>query len=140
MIGNALCLVVMQNNSLVVLDSNILILASKGLVDVSLIGRHYRRLLVSIITEIEVRGFVFESDAEEIETDRLLQGTYVLPLTADIARYAIEYRRTRGIKLPDAAILATARAAGADLLTENTRDFVGRDSLVRVLTVQDLSR
>ena len=43
-------------------------------------------------------------------------------------------------QFPDAASLATARAAGADLLTENTKDFAGRDPLVRVLTVQDLNR
>ncbi|RZK33883.1 MAG: PIN domain-containing protein [Hymenobacter sp.] len=67
-----------------------------------------------------------------------MQGTYILPLTADIARYAIEYRRIKGIKLPDAAILATARAAGADLLTENLKDFAGRGPDVRILSIRDL--
>ena len=123
---------------LLVLDSNILILASKGLVDVARIRSSYRRLLVSIVTEIEVRDFIFETEIEAQETDRLLQGTYILPLTSGIAQHAIQYRHTRGIKLPDAVILATARYMNADLLTENTKDFRDRDPQVRLLSLADL--
>lgn len=62
----------------------------------------------------------------------------MLDFTAAEARYATTYRKASRIKFPDAAILATARAAGADLLTENLADFWGRAAAVRVRVLADL--
>jgi predicted nucleic acid-binding protein len=46
-----------------------------------------------------------------------------LELSQSIAHEAVRCRRERGLKLPDAIILATARIHGCSLVTRNTRDF-----------------
>ena len=46
-----------------------------------------------------------------------------LELGQSIAHEALRCRRERGLKLPDAIILATARIHGCVLATRNTRDF-----------------
>ena len=68
---------------------------------------------------------------------RLIQEMAVLEFTDLEAQHAIRYRKARKIKFPDAAILTTARAAGADLLTENLTDFQNLDPQVRVLSLAD---
>ena len=69
-----------------------------------------------------------------------LRGLEVRPFTLEEAQFMVSYRQhsQRRIKLPDAAILATARAAGADLLTKKLADFQGLDPRVRVLNLADL--
>jgi hypothetical protein len=123
----------------VLLDSNILILASKQKLDINLIVRTYDEIFTSIVAKIEVIGYNFSTTQEQVDLEDFLDTMTVLPLTEDIAQHAIHYRRTRRIKLPDAAILATARHVGADLLTENTADFRSLDPAVRVLSLADLS-
>lgn len=98
----------------------------------------YDELLISIVSQVEVLGFNFPSAAEEAAASNVLAAADVLPFTEREAQYAIAYRKLRKIKFPDAAILATARAAGADLLTQNLADFRGLDPAVRVLATQDL--
>ena len=68
-----------------------------------------------------------------------VNGLQVLPFTLNEVQHVVRYRQqSRKIKIPDAAILATARTAGADLLTQNVADFRGLDPNVRVLSIQDL--
>ena len=83
-------------------------------------------------------GFNFPGAAEEAATNAVLAAADVLPFTEREAPYAIAYRKLKKIKFPDAAILATARAAGADLLTQNLADFRGLDPAVRVLAIEEL--
>ena len=120
------------------LDSNILIAASQGRVDMRAIVAVYDEVLTSIICEIEVLGYNFPTSEEEQTAHRAVAATTVVPLTADIAATTISYRKIRKVALPDAAILATAFVRDADLLTENTVDFKGLDSRVRVLSLADL--
>ncbi|WP_310391185.1 PIN domain-containing protein [Hymenobacter sp.] len=120
------------------LDSNILIAASQGRVDMRAVVADYDDVLTSVVCEIEVLGFLFPSIEEEATARRAVAATDVVPVTADVAAYAIAYRKLRKVALPDAVILATARAQGADLLTENTADFRGLDPLVRVWSLADL--
>ncbi len=121
------------------LDSNILILAANGQVSADAIFDQYDEMLVSVISEVEALGYAAISPAEELAIRQALATMQILPFTAAEAHYAIGYRKTRPVmKFPDAAILATARAAGADLLTQNTKEFIDRDPAVRVLAVQDL--
>lgn len=64
----------------------------------------------------------------------------VLPFAVAEAQFVIAYRKARRrVPFADAAILATARAAGADLLTENLADFQDLDPQVRVLSLAALS-
>jgi len=52
-----------------------------------------------------------------------LNGFTRLELTQPVASKAVELRRTLGIKIPDAIILATARCHQRQLVSRNTRNF-----------------
>ena len=121
------------------LDSNILIAASQGRVNVRAVVASYDEVLTSVVCEIEVLGFHFPSSEEEAAARRAVAATDVVPVTAEVAAFAIGYRKLRKVALPDAVILATARAQAADLLTENTADFRDLDPLVRVWSLAELS-
>lgn len=122
----------------ILLDSNILILASQQKIDIRRIAAKYDDILLSIVSEVEVLGFNFPDTSELQRAQQAVAFTQVLPFTEAEAQYAIAYRRLKKIKFPDAAILATARAAGADLLTQNLADFRGLDPAVRVLAIAEL--
>ncbi len=128
-----------MSDSKILLDSNILILASKGKVDMPAILARYEDVLISIVSQVEVLGFAFPTFAEEAAAQAVVAATDVLPFTQVEAQFATTYRKARRkIPFADAAILATARAAGADLLTENLADFQNLDPQVRVLRLADL--
>lgn len=123
----------------VVLDTNILIAVSKQQFNPALLKRHYQSVLISTVSWAEALGFNFPNAAEEGRMLLFLKGLQVLPFTLSEAQHVVRYRQqSRKTKIPDAAILATARAAGADLLTQNTVDFRGLDPAVRVLSIQNL--
>ncbi len=118
---------------LALIDSNVIIYATKGIVDLGQIVQEYSLVLTSVICYAEVAGYAFESEAQEAAVREVLSNIRVLPLDVEIANHAIRYRKARKIKLPDALILATARHSGSDLLTFNQKDFIGLDSDVRVI-------
>jgi len=94
------------------------------------IGRYPQRL-VSIVTWMEV----LVGATDEAETDVLemfMRDFRVVDLTRTIAREAVDLRRGRRIRLPDAIIWATANAESALLITRNTRDFPADAPGVRV--------
>lgn len=127
-----------MSKRLVLPDTNILILASQGKFDLLTLFEQYDDVLISIVSEVEALGFNFIDQTEEQLLLQYLQDLTVLSFGEAEAQHAIAYRKLRKIKFPDAAILATARAAGADLLTQNTADFRGIDAAVRVLTIEEL--
>ena len=70
--------------------------------------------------------------AQEAILRAFLTNFECLPVTTAVAERAAENRRQKRIKLPDAIILATAEAAGRQLVTRNLRDFPVGTSGVRV--------
>jgi predicted nucleic acid-binding protein len=56
----------------------------------------------------------------------------LLDVDRKTAEEAVRLRRAQRIRLPDAIIWATARMAGALLITRNTKDFPKNDPDVRV--------
>lgn len=52
-----------------------------------------------------------------------LDDSHIFDLSQQIKYKTVEYRKTIGIKLPDAVIAATAFVNELTLLTRNTRDF-----------------
>ena len=56
----------------------------------------------------------------------------VVDLTRRVAREAVEIRRSRRIRLPDAIVWASARTESALLVTRNTKDFPKDDPGLRV--------
>jgi predicted nucleic acid-binding protein len=57
-------------------------------------------------------------------------------LNKEIADIAIEYRKKKKIKLPDALVLATAKYIDADLLTNDIQDFQKIDKSVKIIEPQ----
>ena len=78
--------------------------------------------LVSIITWMEVLAGA-RDEAEEDVIDMFLRDFRVVDLTRRVAREAVEIRRSRRIRLPDAIVWASARTESALLVTRNTKDF-----------------
>lgn len=77
----------------------------------------------SIISKIELLGFN-QTPAEEQQARLFLSGLQELELTSDIAEQTIQLRKNYKIKLPDAAIAATALIHQLTLITRNTSDFI----------------
>jgi predicted nucleic acid-binding protein len=94
------------------------------------LGRPAERL-ISIITWMEVLAGSHD-EAEEEVIEMFLRDFRVVDLTRRVAREAIEIRRTRRIRLPDAIVWASARTESAVLLTRNTKDFPQDDPGLRV--------
>ena len=94
------------------------------------INRHEERS-VSIVSWMEVLVGA-EKEDEEASIRDFLAGFQVLDVDRDTAEEAVRLRRGQRIRLPDAIIWATARVAGALLVTRNTKDFPSDDPGVRV--------
>ncbi len=85
----------------------------------------------SVITRIELRGFN-QTTAEESQARLLLSRFQEFPLTTAIVEQTIQIRKAHRIKLPDAAISATAIVHQLTMITRNTSDFsaiVGLNSI-----------
>ena len=112
-------------------DTNILIDYLAGIGDSKAeIARHPVRL-VSIVTWMEILAGARHADEEDV-IEMFLRDFTLVPLTRPIARGAIDLRRSRRIRLPDAIIWASARAESALLVTRNTKDFPADEPGVRV--------
>ncbi len=129
-----------MNGTKAVLDSNVIIFASKELIDVDEMLSRYVEFYASIITYAEVYAFDFQNPAEKDITDEIFANLEIIELSREIADQSIIYRKTKTkkIKLPDAVILATARYINADLLTDDYDDFEKIDSTVNVVNLDDL--
>lgn len=84
---------------------------------------------LSIISKIELLGWQAPSvEAMEL-VENFVNDSTIIPLMDVIAEKAIEIRRSRKIKLPDAVIAATALIGGYTLISRNDDDFKGIDGL-----------
>ena len=92
-------------------------------------------LFLSSIVEAEILSFSEWSGEERRDAESFLEENFVaISFDRAIARLAASLRRTGRIKLPDAAIAATALYTGSPLVTRNVRDF----RRVNGLTIIDL--
>jgi predicted nucleic acid-binding protein len=115
----------------VLFDTNILVDYLNG-VEASHkeLERHPDRL-VSIVTWMEVLAGARDAAEEEV-IEMFLRDFRLVEITREVARDAVEIRRTRRIRLPDALIWATARSESALLVTRNTKDFPKDEPGVRM--------
>lgn len=118
----------------VLLDSNVVIYASKGIVDAQKLLSDGDLFFVSIITYIEVYSYNFSGVDEKNAVNEIFDYLEVVELDDAIAAQTIEYRKNsvKKIKLPDAVILATAKIIGAELITNNLSDFENIDASVKL--------
>lgn len=115
------------------LDSNVIIDASKGIVSIKDIVNNYDYLYTSIITYVETQGYNFEDKEEKEIVTQILNSIEIVNLNKEIADIAIDYRKRKKIKLPDAFILATAKYLNTDLLTSDVSDFQNIDSFIKLI-------
>jgi predicted nucleic acid-binding protein len=129
-----------MNGNKALLDSNVIIFASKQKIDTEKLLSLYDEFYVSIITYMEVYAYEFENKDEKILIDELFANLEVVEIDRSIADQAIIYRKNKSkkIKLPDAIILATAKNLNARLLSDDWDDFQGIDSSVNVLNLNML--
>lgn len=114
------------------LDSNVIIRASKEEIDVELLLSAYDEFHVSTITFMEVYGFEFANLDEEDLINEIFANLDITEVNLTIAKQAIAYRKNKikKIKLPDAIILATAKYLRAELITDDWDDFIHIDNSV----------
>jgi hypothetical protein len=113
-----------------VFDTNIVIDALNGLPEADAEFQRYERVLISLITWMEV--LIGEKGDDKELRDFLESRFKIIPLDTKVAEMAIQIRRNNRIRLPDAIIWATARVQNAVLVTRNTKDFNPKAEGVRV--------
>jgi predicted nucleic acid-binding protein len=76
---------------------------------------------ISVITEMELLSFPFPDPEQESGMRAFLRTIQIIPLTDEVKRRAIEIRRGRLLKLPDAIIAATGLVLSAELWSNDAR-------------------
>ena len=99
-----------------ILDTNVVIYLQKGLLAEPL---PHGSAAISIITEIELRGFPGLLVEQTLWLGRFLASIHSLGITSDIKESTIRLRRAHRLKIPDAIIAATTLTHGAVLLTND---------------------
>lgn len=122
-----------MNGNRALLDSNVIIYASKGIISIQDIVSEYDFLFTSIISYIETLGYNFEKKEEKESVNYILDNVEIVNLNKEIADIAIEYRKKKKIKLPDSVVIASAKNLKADLLTSDISDFHNIDLSVRLI-------
>ena len=124
-----------MNGSSILIDTNILIYASKDEYNLTEIFEQYDNYYLSIIWYIEIYSYVFTNNSEKKFLDNLMDELTIIDVNLSIAKSAIEYRKSevRKVKLPDAIILSTAKYLKADLISNNLKDFLGIDDTIKLV-------
>lgn len=112
-------------------DTNILIDYLNGIEPARMEIERAGQRFISIVTWMEVLAGSHDADEGGV-IDMFLRDFVVLEVTRRIARDAVEIRRTRRLRLPDAIVWASARSESAVLVTRNTKDFAKGQSGVRI--------
>ncbi len=128
-----------MNGNKALLDTNVIIFASKNQIDVEKLLNSYDEFYVSVITLMEVYGFEFTNTSEKDLIDEMFANLDVQEVNIAIAKQVIVYRKNKNkkIKLPDAIILATAKIIGADLISDDWDDFINIDNKVLIRKLDD---
>jgi predicted nucleic acid-binding protein len=96
----------MSGNKLFV-DTNILIFLLNGDPDITKI-LDGKELIISVITELELKSFPKISEKELKVIDDLIDECQIINLNQEVKKLAIEIRRAHNLKLPDAIIAASS--------------------------------
>lgn len=112
-----------------IFDSNIIIYSAEPQ------NAPLRRLIadkapaVSAVSYVEVLGYHRLTETERRYFEAFFAEARILPLSQPVLDAAVRLRQTKKIKLGDSLIAATALLYDLTLVTRNTGDFVGIDSL-----------
>ena len=116
----------MSGNKLFV-DTNILIYLLNGDPDISKI-LDGKELVISVISELELKSFPQISAKELSIIDGLIKECQVINLNQEVKNLAVEIRRTRSMKLPDAIVAASAYYSKLPIFTAD-KEFEKLDEL-----------
>lgn len=122
-----------MNGNKALLDSNVIIDASKGKLSLKNIIDKYDSIYTSIICYIEVMGYNFDDEQEKLAIEKILQIIPILNFDKEIADIAIGFRKKTKIKLPDALIIATAEKMHTDLITSNIYGFKNLSEKINII-------
>ena len=98
------------------LDTNAVIYLQKGMLNEALPVDDYA---ISVITEMELLSFPGLHSSQIDWLNRFIDELEVIPIDNDVKRLAIELRRMRRLKLPDAIIAASALSRNAVLFSND---------------------
>jgi hypothetical protein len=102
-------------------DTNILIDHLNGIAQARTELASYEERCISIVSWMEVMAGSPKQAADR--TRSFLSGFELIGLDAAVADRAVDIRRLRKIKLPDAVVWASAQVQRALLVTRNIKDF-----------------
>lgn len=111
------------------LDSNIIIYASKPGNEFLLPIIGGTDICASAVSYVEVLGYVLLTPTEERLLEEFFANTPTLPLGPAVLSEAVKLRRQQRMNLGDALVAATALVHGCTLVTRNTKDFSWISSL-----------
>ncbi|MCG1042068.1 type II toxin-antitoxin system VapC family toxin [Mycetohabitans sp. B8] len=111
-------------------DTNILIDYLSGISAARKELGRYEYRAISTITWMEI--LVGASTEEESAIRAWLGSFNVVALDNAIANRAVEIRKTKRVRLPDAIVWATAQVHSLLLVSRNTKDFPADEPSVRV--------
>ncbi|PEH80358.1 type II toxin-antitoxin system VapC family toxin [Burkholderia gladioli] len=111
-------------------DTNILIDYLNGVGAAKKELAHYKYRAISAITWMEV--LVGASDEEDATIRAWLDTFDVVAVDSAIANRAVEIRKAKKIRLPDAIVWASAQVHSLLLVSRNTKDFPADEPGVRV--------
>ena len=114
-----------MNGTKAILDSNVIIFATRKKIDVDELLSRYNKFYASVITYAEVYAFDFQDKTEKDIAGEIFANLEIIEVSKEIADQAVIYRKNKikKIKLPDAIILASAKCADADLLNRRLGRF-----------------
>jgi predicted nucleic acid-binding protein len=113
-----------------VLDTNILVDYLRGLAQASTELSLYESPAISVMSWMEV--MVGTTPQTESAARAFLKSFDILQIDTETAEHAVQLRKTKRVKLPDAIIWATAQVHQCLLVTRNTRDFDPNEPGIRV--------
>lgn len=118
----------LENEMVVVFDSNIIIDYFKGIPDAATTIDKYKIKYISFITWIECLVKI-PPDRQKLAID-LLSSFKLVTMDEELMRESLKIRQKTKLKLPNAIIYATAKMKVASLLTRNTKDFLNLDNVI----------
>jgi predicted nucleic acid-binding protein len=123
----------------VLLDSNIILSASKSYNDSlrDFIARTPHS--ISLISKIEILGYSYILPYEQKFLKEYFESVSLIALSDEIADVAISLRKIRRITLGDSIIAATALFHNFDLVTNNEQDFFWIEDLNLINPLKNVS-
>ncbi len=107
-----------MNGNKIFLDTNIVIYILSGKSKYIELVKD-KDIFVSIITELELLSYDFDTNSDEIKTRNFLEFTNIVGINKNIKELTISVRKKYNLKLPDSIILATALNKNIDLETKD---------------------